>query len=152
MISPAQKVPLMVGNEENRTSCPTCGMAVRIIRRVDGYTDHYENLANTIEAGSSLPEEDKETTKKLKKLRKGKKTVALVGMAPTSCSLAPYNDEDCEIWMLNESHAFPWAKRATRWFQIHETKSWKRYIAKRDILGHADWLHRNPLDIPIYMQ
>ncbi len=142
----------MVANDNNRTNCPVCGMSVRIIRRVDGYTDHYEHTANTLDLGRVLPEEDTKTAKKLRKLRKGKKTVAVVGMAPTSCSLAPYEDEDCEIWLLNEAHAFPWAKRATRWFQIHETKSWKRYIAKRDVLNHAEWLKENPLNIPIYMQ
>jgi len=127
-------------------------MAVRIARRVDGYADHYEALITGEDVGAVLPEQDPKTAKKLRKLRKGKKTVAIVGMAPTSCSLAPFDDEDCEVWLLNEAHAFPWAKRATRWFQIHETKSWKRYIAKRDVRGHATWLKENPLDIPIYMQ
>lgn len=147
-----QKIPLMVADDSNRTTCPVCGMAVRIVRRVDGYADHYEAIVSGVELGKDLPAQDKKTAKKLKKLRKGKKTVAIVGMAPTSCSLAPFDDEDCEIWLLNESHAFPWAKRATRWFQIHETESWKRYIAKRDVLNHADWLKENPLDVPIYMQ
>ena len=96
--------------------------------------------------------QDPETAAKLKELRKGKKTVAFVGLAPTSCTLAPFDDEDVEIWCLNEAHAFKWVTRANRWFQIHATESWKRYIAKRDVRGHADWLKKNPLGIPIYMQ
>jgi hypothetical protein len=95
---------------------------------------------------------DRFTANKLRKLRKGKKTVAMVGMAPTSCSLAPYQEKDVEIWALNEMHAFPWMKRATRWFQIHQSKSWKRVTAKRGVRGHYDWLKENPFDIPIYMQ
>ena len=142
----------MTAHKDNRTSCPTCGMAVRIVRRVDGYADRYEALTTGEDVAEVLPQQDSKTAKNLKKLRKGKKTVAIVGMAPTSCSLAPFDDEDVEIWLLNEAHAFPWAKRATRWFQIHATESWKRYIAKRDVRGHATWLKENPLDIPIYMQ
>ena len=151
-ISPYQEIPLLTAHEDNRTSCPTCGMAVRIVRRVDGYADHYEALITGEDVAQVLPPQDAETAAELRELRKGKKTVAIVGMAPTSCSLAPFEEEDVELWMLNEAHAFVWATRATRWFQIHESKSWKRYIAKRDVRGHADWLRTNPLDIPIYLQ
>jgi hypothetical protein len=95
---------------------------------------------------------DPETAAKLKEKRKGKKTVALVGMAVTTCALAPFEDEDVEIWALNEMHAWSWLKRADRWFQIHATDSWKRDLAKRNVHGHREWLMENPLDIPIYMQ
>ena len=95
---------------------------------------------------------DEETAAKLKKLRKGKKTVAFVGMAVSSCALAPFEDPDVEIWALNEMHAWSWLKRADRWFQIHATKLWKRDLAKRNVHGHREWLQENPLDIPIYMQ
>jgi hypothetical protein len=95
---------------------------------------------------------DRYTAKKLKRLRKGKKTVAMVGMAPTSCSLAPFEDKDVEIWALNEMHNWSWLKRADRWFQIHHSDSWKRDMAKRKVTGHYDWLRENPWDIPIYMQ
>ncbi len=152
MISPTQEIPAMVAHKDNRTTCPTCGMEVRIVRRVDGYADHYEPQTTGGDVAEGLPTQDEKTAKKLRKLRKGKKTVAIVGMAPTSCSLAPFDEEGVEIWGLNEAHAFGWMKRATRWFQIHETKSWKRYIAKRDVRGHAEWLTTNPWDIPIYMQ
>jgi len=145
------QVPIIVSNTD-RANCPTCGMAVRIVRRVDGYADHYEALVVGEDIGSILQTQDPVTAQRLRDLRKGKKTVAVVGMAATSCSLAPFDDEDVEIWCLNEAHAFPWMKRATRWFQIHNSDSWKRYIAKRDVRGHFNWLKQNPLDVPIYMQ
>ena len=127
-------------------------MAVRIVRRVDGYADHYEASITGEELSDILETQDPVTAERLRQLRAGKKTVAFVGMAATSCSLAPYDDEDVEIWGLNEAHAFSWMKRATRWFQIHNSKSWKRYIAKREVRGHFNWLKKNPWDIPIYMQ
>jgi len=127
-------------------------MAVRIIRRVDGYADHYEAMVTGEELSENLEPQDPVTAERLRQLRKGKKTVAIVGMAATSCSLAPFDDEDVEIWGLNEAHAFKWMKRATRWFQIHNSDSWKRYIAKREVRGHFNWLKKNPWDIPIYMQ
>jgi len=149
-----QQIPMIVAGEIDRAHCPTCGMAVRVVRRTyDGEADHYEALIGGEDVARVLPPQDPETAAKLRELRKGKKTVAFVGMAPTSCSLAPFDDMDVEIWGLNESHAFhQWFKRATRWFQIHATESWKRYIAKRDVRGHFDWLKKNPFDIPIYMQ
>lgn len=144
-------IPVLV-SEKDRATCPTCGMAVRIVRRVDGYADHYEAMITGEELGESLQPQDAVTAQRLRDLRKGKKTVAIVGMAATSCSIAPFDDEDVEIWGLNESHSFAWMKRATRWFQIHNSDSWKRYIAKREVRGHFNWLKRNPWNIPIYMQ
>ena len=143
---------ITTGNEEGRTTCPVCGMAIRIVRRVDGYADHYEKIMDGEGLDKVLRHQNPETALRLRQLRAGKKTVAIVGLAPTSCTLAPFDDEEVEMWLLNEAHAFSWAKRATRWFQIHATESWQRYLAKRDVRGHADWLKKNPLDIPIYMQ
>lgn len=135
-----QTVPVL-GQDVETTNCPTCGMAVRISRRVyDGGADHYEPLIYGNQLSEKLAPQDPITAAKLRKIRKGKKTVAIVGMAPTSCSLAPFDDPDVEIWGLNEAHAFDWMKRWDRWFQIHATDSWKRYIAKRDVVGHFDWL------------
>src|SRR5512139_578370 len=116
-------IPMIVAGNNDRTNCPTCGMAVRIARRIDGYADHYEALITGEDTAKSLPPQEPETAAKLRKLRKGKKTVAIVGMAPSSCSLAPYTEpkEAVEIWGLNEAHAFQWMKRADRWFQIHNS-------------------------------
>lgn len=145
-------IPLIVTKNGDRSVCPVCGMAVRIARRNNGEADHYEAMIGGEMIDKSLPPQDPEIAAKLREDRKGKKTVALVGLAYSSCSRAPFDDPDVEIWGLNEAHAFSWMKRATRWFQIHCTKSWKRPIAKRDVRGHYDWLRKNPWDIPIYMQ
>jgi len=147
-----QKISMQTtGNDVRR--CPTCGHPVRVILRDGRHADHIESLTHDSGwRGAELAPQDSETAAKLRELRKGKKTVALVGMAPTSCALAPYDDTDVEIWALNEMHAFPWLKRASRWFQIHSSESWHRPIAKRDIVGHYDWLKENPWNIPIYMQ
>lgn len=130
--------------------CPTCGMAVRIIRREDGSADHYEHL-QPVEIDEFLLPQDPTTAERLRQLRAGKKTVALVGMASTSCSFAPFNDDGVEIWCLNEMHEFPWMLKWDRWFQIHSSKYFKRDIAKRGVEGHYDWLQKKH-DRPIYMQ
>jgi len=138
----SNQIPLIQAKtRDDNTHCPTCGMAVRVIRRITGEADHYEAIRIGEDVAKTLAPQDPKVAKKLRKERKGKKTVALVGLSPSSCSLAPFDDEDVEIWCLNESHAFPqWLKRWDRWFQIHDTVSWHRYIAKRDVRGHADWL------------
>jgi hypothetical protein len=121
--------------------CPVCGMPVKIIRRQSGAADHYEPLlANSLD---DLPEQNKGTEEELRQRRRGKKTVALVGAATTSCSLAPYGDLDVEIWAVNEEHAYKWMKRATRWFQMHKPEKWRGY--------NVDWMKANT-SIPIYMQ
>jgi len=156
MASNLSKIPVIQAlTADDNTNCPTCGMAVRVVRRVSGEADHYEPLLAGEDVAQVLPPQDPKTAAKLRKARKGKKTVAIVGLAPTSCSLAPFEEspEDVEIWCLNEAHAFPqWLKRWDRWFQIHDTVSWHRYIAKRDVRGHADWLkekhHADNMRIP----
>lgn len=95
-----------------------------------------------------LPEQKDSIARELRELRKGKKSVAIVGFDTASCSLAPYKD-NVELWGLNEAHAFNWMTRATRWFQVHD--SYKREVAKRGIKHHYDWLKRNEWNIPIYM-
>ena len=88
-----QPITMFVGGDDDRTHCPTCGMAVRIVRRVyDDEADHYEALIVGEDVAKVLPPQDPETAAKLRELRKGKKTVAIVGLAPTSCSLAPFDD------------------------------------------------------------
>lgn len=139
-------IPIIVGGDDDRTTCPVCGMALRMERHTYRYNEDqgmWRPILDTMDQADSLAAVDPKTSKKLKKLRKGKKTVAFVGLAPTSCSLAPFDDPDVEIWCLNEAHAFnQWLTRWDRWFQIHSNKSWQRDIAKRNIRGHFDWLKR----------
>lgn len=157
---PKHNVPF--AKDDVTDKCPVCGHPVRIVFRdhmhasqpdVEHiYADHYEPLmARRGWRGEQLLPADEETSKKLRKEREGKKTVAIVGMSPTSCSLAPFDDESVEIWAINEMHIFPWLTRWDRWFQIHDSKSWKRPVAKRDIVGHYDWL-KEEHGKPIIMQ
>ena len=140
-----QQVPVTPGGQ----NCPTCGMAVRIIRRASGAADHYE-ASPQLNFVEEMPVVDEETSDKLKLLRKGKRTVAIVGMAITSCSLAPFNDENVEIWGLNEEHDFPFMKRWDRWFQMHPHKSFTREISERGVKNHWPWLQQKH-GKPIYM-
>lgn len=151
--APGKKVSLEKNKGRGITKCPVCGHPVRMRFRDGRHLDSYipAVMQDGWQAEELLPV-DRTTAKKLKKQRKGKKTVAFVGMAVSTCALAPFEDKDVEIWALNEMHNWKWLKRATRWFQIHDTESWHRDLAKRNVYGHREWLEANPLDIPIYMQ
>lgn len=83
----------------------------------------------------------------LKKQREGMKTIVVVGFAPTSRDLPPYDekDQDVEIWGLNEAyrHGFMVDSdgkfRADKWFQIHKPWSFQR-IHNRNHPNHWLWL------------
>jgi len=91
-----------------------------------------------------------------------KRKVALVGMARTSRHLAPWDDDDFEIWGINEAYAAknlapdgtPYMKRWDRWFQLHPYWDFTRKHNFNDP-GHWDWLrnadNRRRTDFPIYM-
>jgi hypothetical protein len=49
-----------------------------------------------------------------------KDKVAIVGFAPTTRELAPFDDPEYEIWIVNEEYALPWCKRYDRVFQMHQ--------------------------------
>ena len=142
---PSQEVPVNPGSHK----CPVCGMAVRIIRRADGKADYYEPLEQH-EVSNKLDPVDVITSNKLKLLREGKKTVAFVGMALTSCSLAPYDDENVEIWGVNEQHAYEWMKRWDRWFQMHIRPYYTRTFDVPGVKEHYPWLCEEH-GKPIYM-
>jgi len=86
----------------------------------------------------------------LKEARKGKKTIAIVGFAPTTRDIAPYDDPDVEIWGLNEAYKYDFMKRWDRWFQIHQPWSYRRPENRNDP-DHWEWLQKDH-DFPIYMQ
>jgi hypothetical protein len=87
---------------------------------------------------------------KAARAREDMNTVALVGMSPRSCAMAPWEDKKVAIWGENESHAFSFFERADAWFQVHN--SYRQKTAKRGVVGHYDWLKENKWNIPIYMQ
>ena len=75
----------------------------------------------------------------LEEQRKGKKTIAIVGFAPTTREIAPYDDPDVEIWALNEAYLQDWLIRWDRWFQIHKPWSYMRPENRNDP-NHWLWL------------
>ena len=132
------------------TFCPTCGALTRIVRRTDGQADHIVHLGAE-EVVKYLPDIDPDVDAYLRVKRNDKRTVAIVGFAISSCSLAPYGDERVEIWTLNEAHEQPWMKRADRWFQMHKRDFFER---EENLFGkteHLAWL-KEEHDFPIYMQ
>lgn len=82
--------------------------------------------------------------------RTGKNTVAIVGFANTTRDLAPWEDEETEIWGLNEAYSIPFMKRWTRWFQLHTEVNFNREDNPNDP-NHAQWL-REKHGKPIYLQ
>lgn len=122
--------------------CPACGCPVKIVYK-KGHAVSYEYVKT--ETDTEFPAIDPKTAAELRKLRNDKKTVAIVGKAETTCSLAPWDDERVEIWGINEEHIADWMKRANVWLQIHHSSHWK----KKPV--HLQWLKENPLNIPIVM-
>lgn len=88
------------------------------------------------------------------------KKVAIVGFASSSRDLAPWNDTSYEIWTLN--HAYQWARRWDRWFEIHPKDHVEKNLIRdgqaHDGNEHLKWLQTRTADVtdgaygPIYMQ
>jgi len=68
-----------------------------------------------------------------------KDKLAIIGFAPATRHLAPYDDLDYEIWGLNEEYKFDWLKRFDRWFQIHPKWDVMRSNNMND-RNHPHWL------------
>jgi hypothetical protein len=75
---------------------------------------------------------------------KKKDKVAIVGYAPSSRDLAPYNDKDYDIWGVNELYKI--SPRVDVLFELHHEK-WLR--SKERNPDHVKWL--KSADIPIVM-
>ena len=78
------------------------------------------------------------------------KTVAIVGLAPSTRELALQEPPGVEIWSLNQGHTlFPpeLMARMTRWFQIHP---WEEMVARQNQRDHhLEWLGQ--ATIPVYL-
>jgi hypothetical protein len=74
-----------------------------------------------------------------------RKKVAIVGFAESSRHLAPYNDDEWEVWAMNQLYRH--IPRATRWWEMHQRKD---FLADQ-VPGtdYLKWLSESP--IPIYM-
>ena len=79
------------------------------------------------------------------------KTVAIVGLAPSTRELCSQEPEGVELWSLNQGHTvFPpeLMARFTRWFQIHP---WDEMVARQNQRDkHLDWLGKAA--IPVYLE
>lgn len=89
----------------------------------------------------------------IKQKRKGKKTVAMVGMANTSRHLAPYDDLSIPIWALNESATprFDYLKRCDRIYQLHPEWDWSRPY-NHNYEKYPEWLKEKHGNMEIVMQ
>jgi len=71
--------------------------------------------------------------------------VCIVGMATTTRGQAPWDDDDYEIWVLNEmghiEHSnYEWIKRFDRLFQIHQRWDFMREGTNFNDYNHPLWL------------
>ena len=73
--------------------------------------------------------------------------VALIGTAPSSRLLAPYNDPSWEIWACSPGNmnSLP---RVTKWFELHANLLWPEYISYG--APYIEWLKQQKF--PVYMQ
>ena len=84
----------------------------------------------------------------IRKLRAmGRKKVALVGFSPSSYHMAPFQNDEWEVWTLNEAYTLPAVSRADRWFEIHVRDEID--VTQRDP-NHIKWLAAQR-SMPIYM-
>lgn len=74
-----------------------------------------------------------------KKYPRTKDKVAIVGFSPSTRDGAPFEDEDYEIWSLNEEYRYDWIKRFDRHFQLHPKWDFSRTNNLNDP-NHYLWL------------
>ena len=83
---------------------------------------------------------------------KTRKRVALIGFAE-SWKEAPWNDENVEVWILNEF--WKYAPRWDRCFEIHDAETLgvtKRNLEEGEMKRHLEWLSQNHGTKRIYMR
>ena len=87
---------------------------------------------------------------KFSTIERKRSKVAIVGFAGTTRHLAPFDDDEFEIWGLNEAHRQPWMRRITRWFQLHPRWDFTKQN-NTSYKEHWEWLQKEH-PFPIYMQ
>jgi hypothetical protein len=73
--------------------------------------------------------------------------VALIGTAPSSRDLAPYDDTSWKIWACSPGNMNV-CKRVDAWFELHSNLMWKEH--EHYGKPYIEWLNKQPF--PIYMQ
>jgi len=89
-------------------------------------------------------------TKKPTKQKRKPRKVAIVGKAPNTIGLAPYDDPTWEIWTLSNNAQLGEAKRWDRHVEIHQLSQIRDRPERK---SYWEWLCSEPADgRPIYMQ
>lgn len=89
-----------------------------------------------------------ETTKQTRETKPLK--IAIVGKAPSSIAMAPYDDPEWEIWTLSNNAQLGEAKRWDRHVEIHPLALFRDNPQRK---VYYDWLCSEPADgRPIYVQ
>lgn len=90
----------------------------------------------------------------MKKFVRRSDTMAILGFAPATRDLAPWNNPKIDLFGMNEETKFSWWKqdedKIQGWFQFHSRESFMRPDNHNDP-HHADWL-RKKHPYPIFMQ
>ncbi len=74
--------------------------------------------------------------------------VALIGTAPLSRSLAPYNDETWEIWVCSAGNiGAPGLNRVSRWFELHANVELDAQENKQWADNYIEWLRRQTFPV-----
>lgn len=74
--------------------------------------------------------------------------IALIGTAPSSRDLAPYNDPSWTIWACSPGNAHGVIPRVDAWFEIHSNLMWPECVSYG--APYVEWLKQQKF--PIYMQ
>lgn len=102
--------------------------------------EHILNVANTSKAAAEI-----DARKAVCTTRK----VAIIGTAPSSRDLAPYQDPSWEIWSLSNRVVTDQLPRWDRHFELHPLSQFERDPEARP---YVDWMHRLDGSKPIYLQ
>lgn len=78
------------------------------------------------------------------------KKLAICGFAISSLHLAPFNNDEFEIWGLNDLHTELKADNISRWFDIHPREQLETMPVRNGTGTYLDGLRS--LSCPVYMQ
>jgi hypothetical protein len=111
-----------------------------------------ENVKKMVQAAKKVEkvsEEAKKEAPPIQNLLHTKKSdkVAIVGFAPTSKDLAPFQDPGVEIWGCNELYNH--VPRLDVLFEIHDRKAWGKDFGSQYGPKHTEAMSK--MKIPIYM-
>lgn len=93
------------------------------------------------------PPEPKEAKEEPKTETKPPLKIALVGTAPSSRDLAPYNDPSWTIWACSPGN-MGILPRVNAWFEVHSNLLWPEFASYG--APYVEWLKKQTF--PIYMQ